>query len=242
MLNFTVGPVQIQEDILELGKEQVPYFRTDEFSALMKENEKIILSLFDAPENSRSIFMTGSGTSSMEAGVMNFFTAKDKVLVVNGGSFGERLAELCEIHEIPYTQIKLQSGKPLTEEILGSYENKGYTGFLVQLCETSTGVRYDMNMIGDFCRRNNMFLFVDAVSGFLADEISMKKMNINAAITGSQKALALPPGLLSAWMKKPLSAAIQTKYTHFTLILPLTLKTASAGRLLLHRPFLYLSS
>lgn len=175
MLNFTVGPVQIQEDILELGKEQVPYFRTDEFSALMKENEKTILSLFDAPENSRSIFMTGSGTSSMEAGVMNFFTAKDKVLVVNGGSFGERLAELCEIHEIPYTQIKLQSGKPLTEEILGSYENKGYTGFLVQLCETSTGVRYDMNMIGDFCRRNNMFLFVDAVSGFLADEISMKK-------------------------------------------------------------------
>lgn len=214
MLNFTVGPVQIQENILELGKEQVPYFRTDEFSALMKENEKTILSLFDAPENSRSIFMTGSGTSSMEAGVMNFFTAKDKVLVVNGGSFGERLAELCEIHEIPYTQIKLQSGKPLTEEILGSYENKGYTGFLVQLCETSTGVRYDMNMIGDFCRRNNMFLFVDAVSGFLADEISMKKMNINAAITGSQKALALPPGLSVICMDEKAVERCNTNKVH----------------------------
>lgn len=150
----------------------------------------------------------------MEAGVMNFFTAKDKVLVVNGGSFGERLAELCEIHEIPYTQIKLQSGKPLTEEILGSYENKGYTGFLVQLCETSTGVRYDMNMIGDFCRRNNMFLFVDAVSGFLADEISMKKMNINAAITGSQKALALPPGLSVICMDEKAVERCNTNKVH----------------------------
>ena len=52
-----------------------------------------------------------------------------------------------------------------------------------------------MNMVGDFCKRNGIFLFVDAVSGFMADNISMKEMHINAAITGSQKALALPPGM-----------------------------------------------
>ena len=52
-----------------------------------------------------------------------------------------------------------------------------------------------MNLIGDFCKRNNLFLFVDAISGFMADELSMKKMHINAAITGSQKALGLPPSM-----------------------------------------------
>lgn len=195
MINFTVGPVQMDEETRNIGKEQIPYFRTPEFSELMKENEMLLCKFFDAPINSRVIFLTGSGTASMEGGVMNFFTPEDKVLVVNGGSFGHRLVELCKLHEIPYTEIKLEYGKPLTKEILNQYENQNYTGFLVQLCETSTGVLYDMNMIGDFCKRNNIFLFVDAVSGFMADEVSMKKMNINAVITGSQKALALPPSM-----------------------------------------------
>ena len=202
MINFTVGPVQMDEETKNIGSEQIPYFRTSDFSALMKENEKFLCKFFDAPEESRVIFLTGSGTASMEAGVMNFFTNKDKVLVINGGSFGHRLVELCEIHEIPFTEIKLEYGKPLTAEHLAKFENKEYTGFLVQLCETSTGILYDMNLIGDFCQRNGIFLFVDAVSGFMADEFSMRKMYVNAAITGSQKALALPPSMSFTVMDK----------------------------------------
>lgn len=195
MINFTVGPVQMDDETRNLGNEQIPYFRTPEFSSIMKENERLLCSFFDAPDNSRVIFMTGSGTASMEGGVINFFTKEDKVLVVNGGSFGQRLIELCEIHEIPFTEIKLDYGKPLTEKHLSQFIGKGYTGFLVQLCETSTGVLYDMELIGDFCKANGLFLFVDAVSGFMADNFSMKKMHVNAAITGSQKALSLPPSM-----------------------------------------------
>lgn len=195
MINFTVGPVQMDEETREIGKEQIPYFRTPEFSAVMEENERLLCSFFDAPENSRVVFMTGSGTASMEGGVMNFFTKNDKVIVINGGSFGHRLVELCEIHEIPFTEIKLEYGENLSAEHLSKFESKGYTGFLVQLCETSTGILYDMNLIGDFCNRNGIFLFVDAVSGFMADKFSMKKMHVNAAITGSQKALSLPPSM-----------------------------------------------
>lgn len=195
MINFTVGPVQSDKETLAIGKEQVPYFRTSEFSALMKENESILKNLFDCTEDSRAVFMTGSGTASMEAGIMNFFGKDDKVLVVNGGSFGHRLVELCALHELSYEEITLNYGEELTKEKLYSYEGKGFTGMALQLCETSTGVLYDMNMVGEFCKKNNIFLFVDAVSGFLADKFSMKNMNVNAAITGSQKALALPPGL-----------------------------------------------
>ncbi len=195
MLNFTIGPVQMDKETLEIGQKQIPYFRTHEFSALMQENEKILCHLFDAPENSRVIFLTGSGTASMEAGIMNFFTKKDKVLIVNGGSFGYRFVELCQIHEVPFTEITIEYGKPLQKKILYQYDHQNYTGMVLQLCETSTGVLYDMNMVGDFCKKNNIFLFVDAVSGFMADEFSMKKMHINAAITGSQKALSLPPSM-----------------------------------------------
>ena len=202
MINFTVGPVQMDLETRQMGMEQIPYFRTPEFSAIMKENEEVLCNFFDSPEDSRVIFMTGSGTASMEGGIMNFFTPQDKVLVVNGGSFGHRFVELCQIHEIPFTEIKLEYGKPLTKELLYKYNNSGYTGMILQLCETSTGVLYDMNMVGEFCKQNECFLFVDAVSGFLADKISMKEMHINAAITGSQKALALPPSMSFTVMDK----------------------------------------
>lgn len=195
MLNFTVGPVQMDEETRKIGSEQIPYFRTQEFSVLMKENEALLCNFFDAPDNSRVVFMTGSGTASMEGGILNFFTQQDKILVVNGGSFGQRFVELCKIHGICFEEIKLEFGNPLTKEKLFEFEHDGYTGMVLQLCETSSGVLYDMNMVGDFCKRNGIFLFVDAVSGFMADKISMNEMHINAAITGSQKALALPPGM-----------------------------------------------
>lgn len=202
MINFTVGPVQMDEETRRIGSEQVPYFRTPEFSEIMKENERLLCKFFDAPEDSRVVFMTGSGTASMEGGIINFFTTKDNVLVVNGGSFGERFVELCKIHDIPFTEIKLNHGQSLAKGNLIPYENKKYTGMILQLCETSTGVLYDMNLIGDFCKRNGCFLFVDAVSGFIADTLSMKKMHINAVITGSQKALSLPPSMSFTVMDK----------------------------------------
>lgn len=195
MLNFTVGPVQSSEEVRKIGAEQVPYFRTNEFSALMFENEKYMKKFTNASDDSRVVFITGSGTASMEATVVNMFNENDKLLVVNGGSFGHRFCELCEIYNLEFTEISLEFGQELTEEILKQYDNKGYTGFLVNIHETSTGVHYDLNMISDFCKRNNIFLVVDAISSFLADEINVQKSGIDVMITGSQKALACPPGI-----------------------------------------------
>lgn len=195
MLNFTVGPVQSGEAVCAIGQEQVPYFRTPEFSALMKENEALMLRFTDAGAGARTVFLTGSGTAAMEAAVMNCFTADDKVLVINGGSFGERFAKLCAIYQIPHEELRLNPGEPLTRERLYSHEHEGFTGLLVNLCETSTGVLYDARMIGNFCRRNGIFWVADAISSFLADECSMDETGAGVILTGSQKALACPPGI-----------------------------------------------
>lgn len=183
------------EAICAIGAEQVPYFRTAEFSATMKENEALMTQFTKAPEGSRVVFITGSGTASMEATVMNVFTPADKVLVVNGGSFGHRFVQLCEIHDIPHTEIALEMGHKLTAEHLAPYEGQGYTGFLVNLDETSTGVLYDIHLISQFCHRNNIFLVVDSISSFLADPFNMQALGVDVMITGSQKALACPPGI-----------------------------------------------
>ena len=195
MLNFTVGPVMSDEEVRKIGGEQVPYFRTPEFSAVMLENEKLMKKFAKAGEDARVVFITGSGTASMEAAVMNVFDETDKVLVVNGGSFGHRFVELCQIHDVPYEEITLETGKALTKEQLDAYDGKGFTGLLVNVHETSTGVHYDINMISEFCKKNGIFLVVDAISSFLADEFDMAELGVQVMITGSQKALACPPGV-----------------------------------------------
>ena len=54
--------------------------------------------------------------------------------------------------------IKIDFGSCLTSQMLGEYDNKGYTAFMVNICETSSGVHYDIDLISDFCKRNNLFL------------------------------------------------------------------------------------
>lgn len=195
MLNFTVGPVMSSDAVRAIGAEQVPYFRTAEFSDVMFENEKLMLKFARASKDSRVIFLTGSGTAAMEASVMNCLNTKDKVLVVNGGSFGHRFVQILELHDIPHTEIVLEHGKALKKEMLEQYDKKGYTAFVVNLHETSTGVHYDIDMISDFCKKNGMFLLVDSISSFLADEFDMEKLGVDVMLTGSQKALACPPGV-----------------------------------------------
>ena len=195
MINFTVGPVQSSENVRSIGAQQVPYFRTEEFSKIMLENEKYMLRYAKAPEKSRAVFMTCSSTGSMEAVVMNCFSESDKVLVINGGSFGHRFVELCEIHNIPYVALELKHGQKLTKEHLYEYYNQDFTGMLVNVDETSTGVLYDTDMLGEFCKKNNMFFVCDCVSSFLADHFDMEKCGADVMITGSQKVLACPPGI-----------------------------------------------
>lgn len=195
MLNFTVGPVMCSDAVRNVGGEQVPYFRTPEFSAIMLENEQLMLKYAKAPQGSKAVFMTNSSTGSMEAVVMNCFNGSDKVLVIDGGSFGHRFVELCEIHEIPHVVLRLNHGQKLTQQHLYEYDSQGFTGLLVNIDETSTGVLYDSEMIGEFCKKNDIFYVCDCVSAFLADPFNMAHCGADVMITGSQKVLACPPGI-----------------------------------------------
>lgn len=192
---FCVGPVEMDNDILKIASRKLAYFRTQEFSQLMLETEYMLKKLLGASENSNVAILTASGTGAMEAAVMNIFNEKDKVLVINGGSFGHRFAQICNIHNIPCEVLKLDFGERLTYEHLTKYDKKGFTGMLVNLHETSTGQLYDIKMLSQFCKDNNMFLIVDAISTFLADSFSMDDFGVDLTIISSQKGLALHPGL-----------------------------------------------
>lgn len=194
-LNFTVGPVQSEEYLCCIAGEQVPYFRNEYFSNIVLESEILVKKFLNAANEDRVLFITGSGTASMEASVVNIFSHSDKLLVINGGTFGSRFADICKANGYDYVEKKVSFGSNISMEELESIYQPDITGLLVNVCETSSGVRYDMDVISTFCKEHKLLLIADIISSFLADENDMSRYGVDAYIVGSQKALACQPGV-----------------------------------------------
>lgn len=206
---FAIGPVEMYSESLEIGGKQVPYFRNEEFSNIVfSVNNRLKRLLYN--EKGEIILLTCSGTGAMEATIMNCFSKEDKLIVIDGGSFGNRFVKICEIHGIPYKVVKVDTGVILSndiiEEVIGDDK---FTGLLVNLNETSIGQLYDINMLSKICKKHNLIFVVDAISAFLADEVNMDKYGIDAIIVSSQKALSLAPGLSIVALSKDMLKRIE---------------------------------
>lgn len=194
MTYFTMGPVEMYPETLQIEGSQPLYFRTEEFGAKMKECERMFLQSVNAPEDACYFPLCCSGTGAMDAVISNLFTEKNRVLVIDGGSFGHRFFEICEHYGVPTDRYVIAFREAFSPKHLERYADGGYTALLVNACDTSTGQKYDLDYLGNFCRQNHMLLVVDAVSAYLADEIDMTRQGIDVLFTASQKALALSPG------------------------------------------------
>ena len=192
---FAVGPVPMDPETMAVASEQLPYFRTEEFSAVNQECASGVKKLIGTEEDSRVIFLAASGTGAMEATVTNLLSPDDRVLVIAGGTFGRRFRDLCGIHGIPHESIDLEYGAALTPALLDPYRDEPFTALLVNIHETLTGQLYDLDMLSAFCRDKGMLLVVDAISTILVDPYRMDEFGIGATILSSQKGLALHPGL-----------------------------------------------
>ncbi len=199
MKHFIVGPVEMYPSTKNVLEKGYTYFRTQEYGDMAKECLTKVAEMMGA-EHSTTIYLATSGTGAMDAVVDNCMGGinkggNDKALVINGGSFGHRFCELLKWYNVPYDSIDLDWNEVVKQKDLEPYENKGYTALFVNLDETSSGKLYDIHLLSDFCKRNNMYLIVDAISTFLADDYDMEKWGIDVTIISSQKGLCLSPGM-----------------------------------------------
>lgn len=192
---YTVGPTEMFPETLEVAAKQLPYFRTKEFSEVVLRSVDKMKKLLHAKENTKVIYITGSGSAAMESVISNSFDNSDKLLIINGGTFGKRFMKISEIYNIPFDSIDLEYGEVLRKKHFANLDLSSYSALLVNIDETSTGQLYDIELLSNICKENNMYLIVDAISSFLADKYDMAKYNIACTILSSQKALALSPGL-----------------------------------------------
>jgi len=105
---FSVGPVEMYESTRNVGSIALPYFRTREFSQYMLDLESKFKKIIGAGDDSYMSLITGSGTAAMEATVASCFNSLDKVLVISGGSFGQRFERLCSIYRLNYNALTLE--------------------------------------------------------------------------------------------------------------------------------------
>lgn len=193
---FTIGPVEMFDEVKNIRKQKdVPYFRTKEFSNLMLNTDALLKKFAGTSESSQTIYLTASGSGAMEAAILNCFSSEDNLLIINGGTFGQRFCDICKIHAIPYAEIKLRHDEELTAEHFKKFESRKFTALLVNIHETSTGQLYDIKIISDFCKRKNIYLVVDAISSFLCDAFDMDKFGVDVTITSSQKGVCVEPGM-----------------------------------------------
>ena len=207
---FTVGPVEKFPSTMKVAGSKEPYFRNQEFSALMLDNEQHLKRLLHADATARVIFLTCSGSGALEASVLNAFDHHDRVLVINEGTFGQRFCDICQTLGVPYQAITIAD--------LATVDATGFTGLLVNMHETSTGKLYPMPQIAQFCQKHGLKLVVDAISSFLAAPIDFAAWGVDILIISSQKALALSCGMaacvLSARMQQKLKP-VRSLYFNF---------------------------
>ena len=190
-----VFPGDIAPRIAAIGSEPFIYMRTDAFSQINKESERMLLDLIHC-KGGRTIIYTGSGTGAMSAVVENYVSTKQKAFVIDGGSFGHRWFQLCEYYGIPVFDFKVPFAKDIDYTLLEQkVASERPDVFLCQHHETSSGQLFDLEKISGICHRYGVSLVVDVISTFLAEPLDMGALDIDICITSTQKGLNIPPGL-----------------------------------------------
>jgi aspartate aminotransferase-like enzyme len=171
----------------------ITHHRLPEFGKLLAEIEEGLKEIFQT-KNEVLIFAS-SGTGAMEGAVVNLFSQREKVLVVNTGKFGERFGEICETFGLNYEEIKVEWGKAVEPEVIKERLKEDIKGVFLTHSATSTGIVNDIEAIGKIVKDSPAILIVDAISGLGAINLETDNWNVDVVVAGSQKALMLPPGL-----------------------------------------------
>ena len=192
---LTPGPTPLPPQVCEALARPIIHHRTPQFQAVLKDAFEGLQWVFQT-RNDCFIFAS-SGTGAMEAAVVNLLSWGDTALVVEGGKFGERWVELCAAYGIKATVIKVEWGQALDPDVLKEHLAKDATikTVFTTLCETSTGVAFDIQGFGRVVKETEAVLVVDAISGLGAIDLQTDAWNADVVVSGSQKGFMLPPGL-----------------------------------------------
>lgn len=192
---LTPGPTPVPESVLSVMSRPIIHHRTPPFESLFQDVRNDLKFIFQTKQD--VLILAASGTGAMEAAVTNLFKKGDSVITINGGKFGERWTQLAKTYGLLPIEIKLASGDAVEPSELEAVVKANPTAraILFQASETSTGVRMPTQEICKIAKSANMITVCDAITACGVFDLPMDEWGIDVLITGSQKALMIPPGL-----------------------------------------------
>jgi aspartate aminotransferase-like enzyme len=188
------GPTPVPNEVSLAMSETMIHHRTPQFNKVFEEARQGLKKLFGTKND--VLMLASSGTGAMEASIANLFSPGDKVLVINGGKFGERWLNISNAYGLNPVELKVEWGKAVrVEEVEKQLKaHPDLQGVMVQASETSTTALHPVKEIAKLTKNGPLFL-VDGVTAVGVVSIPVDEWGIDVLVTGSQKALMLPPGL-----------------------------------------------
>jgi serine---pyruvate transaminase len=194
---LTPGPTPVPERALTRMAMPAMHHRHSEFKKVLGEVREGLKYIFQT--KSEVIIFASSGTGAMEAAVTNTLCKGDQVLVAQAGKFGERWAQICAAYGVNADVITVEWGKAVdVKTVEAKLKEKKYKAFFIQATETSTGVKHPIKPFADMLKNTDTLFVVDGVTGVGVFPLPFDEWGIDILVTGSQKALMLPPGLAFA--------------------------------------------
>jgi len=193
------GPTAIPPEVLLKMAEPIIHHRNPLFETIVEEVRENLKYLFGT-KNEVLIF-TSSGTGAMEGAVTNMLSPGDKAIVVRSGKFGERWAEICKAYGVEAINIDVPWGDILDPAVVGKTlkDHPDVKAVYTQATDTSTGAKFPVREIAAIVKDlPGTIMVVDGITGVGVFELPQDEWNIDILISGSQKALMLPPGLAFA--------------------------------------------
>jgi len=192
MLLFTPGPTPVPESVRQAMATPTLHHRTPEFEAIFKEARERLMRLLGMDE---CVMLASSGTGAMQACVINL--CKQKALTINAGKFGERFGKIVKAMNRELVELKYEWNTPASlEDIKAALAaNPDIDALFIQVSESAGGLRHPVEEIAQYIKsvRPEIMVVADGITAVGVEKIDTT--HIDALVTGSQKALMLPPGL-----------------------------------------------
>jgi aspartate aminotransferase-like enzyme len=205
---LTPGPTPVPEFVRKAMSDVTLHHRTPEFEAIFENTRNLLLELLGMDE---CVMLASSGTGAMEACVTNL--THSKALTINAGKFGDRFGKICDAHGIEKTELKYEWNTPAcVDEVVETIKaDDKIDAIFIQICESAGGLRHPVEQIAWEVKNINpdISIVADGITAVGVEKIDTT--NIDALITGSQKALMLPPGLAMIGFSKRGVAKIESK-------------------------------
>lgn len=189
------GPIEFEPAVLAaLGGPTTSHVAPDFIEAFGQALERM-REVFLCPDG-QPFVVAGSGTLAMDLAGANLIEPGDRALVYNTGYFGDRYGALLERYGASVTHIRAPvGGRPAITEVERALDGGGYRLMTVTHVDTSTGVIADVKALAALTRDSDTLLIVDGVCSVAGEELRMSDWGVDVALTASQKAISVPPGL-----------------------------------------------